>query len=253
MRRSIWAQSCDSVPPAPAWMDTIAVFRSCSPERTTASWKSRRPRARGRARRGSRPPGSRRLPPAPSPTAAGARPARGSARRPGRRGGPARSARGSAPGRAWASSQNDGAAISVIEDGHAGFLGGEVKDASAGRRDGDPGRRSRAGDRPAWASPAAGAASADGKRRAGHRGHGVGEHVAEASIEGGAEASGTSARRTPRRAEASAASMPPWAAPGPRPRCWRRAPPPRRSPRPAEGPWRGAVAARPSHRTRRRW
>ena len=31
MRSSISAQSCDSVPPAPGWMVTIAFLRSCSP------------------------------------------------------------------------------------------------------------------------------------------------------------------------------------------------------------------------------
>src|SRR3990170_677843 len=33
MRMSIWAQSWDSVPPAPGWMDRIAFFLSCGPER----------------------------------------------------------------------------------------------------------------------------------------------------------------------------------------------------------------------------
>ena len=31
MRSSISAQSCDSVPPAPGWIVTIAFLRSCSP------------------------------------------------------------------------------------------------------------------------------------------------------------------------------------------------------------------------------
>ncbi len=37
MRMRIWAQSCDSVPPAPGWMDTMAFFRSCGPDRVTFS------------------------------------------------------------------------------------------------------------------------------------------------------------------------------------------------------------------------
>ena len=40
MRMSIWAQSWDSVPPAPGWMDRIAFFLSCGRERTTFSSKA---------------------------------------------------------------------------------------------------------------------------------------------------------------------------------------------------------------------
>ena len=40
MRMSIWAQSCDSVPPAPGWMERIAFLRSSGRERMTFSSKA---------------------------------------------------------------------------------------------------------------------------------------------------------------------------------------------------------------------
>ena len=58
MRMSISAQSCDSVPPAPGWIVTIAFLRSSSPEsivRISPVWTSRayvsRPRVEVRRRR----------------------------------------------------------------------------------------------------------------------------------------------------------------------------------------------------------
>ena len=53
IRSSISAQSCDSVPPAPGWMVTMALARSCSPPSiflvsaaSTSCWSSSSPRSR---------------------------------------------------------------------------------------------------------------------------------------------------------------------------------------------------------------
>src|SRR5438874_3598702 len=44
MRMSICAQSCDSVPPAPGWMERMAAFASCGPDSITFSSNSSRSR-----------------------------------------------------------------------------------------------------------------------------------------------------------------------------------------------------------------
>jgi hypothetical protein len=46
MRMSIWAQSWDSVPPAPGWIDTMAGLESCGPDSITFSSNSSSSRRR---------------------------------------------------------------------------------------------------------------------------------------------------------------------------------------------------------------
>src|SRR3972149_5688899 len=73
MRRSISVQSCESVPPAPAWMARMASRRSCSPGRGRVSSSGAIP-ARGFSTAGGTAaggPGRGRAAPAPEPPVGG--------------------------------------------------------------------------------------------------------------------------------------------------------------------------------------